>query len=48
MIRVGRPATAPAVLSKGHAETARWVADVRAHPAEHRAGAKKVSFDESI
>lgn len=48
MIRVQRPATAPAVLSKGIAETARWVTEVRAHPAEHRAGAKKVTFDETI
>lgn len=48
MIRVQRPATAPSVLSKGHAETARWVTDVRAHPAAHRAGAKKVTFDETI
>lgn len=48
MIRVQRPAVAPAVLSKGIAETARWVIDVRAHPAEHRAGAKKVTFDETI
>lgn len=48
MIRVQRPSTAPAVLSKGIAETARWVTEVRAHPAEHRAGAKKVTFDETI
>jgi uncharacterized protein (TIGR02646 family) len=48
VIRVQCPATAPAVLSKGHEETARWVTDVRAHPAAHRAGAKKVTFDETI
>ncbi len=48
MIHIARPATVPAVLSKGVADTSRWVTDVRAHLAEHRVGSRKVSFDETL